>query len=122
MQATATNRARIATVVRWSARLLGVFLLGFFLLFLIGEGPPNPLTLTWAERLLFLSRMSALVGFVVLWLRDLTGGLLVTGGMIAFYVINYLASGRFPSGWVFPMFFAPGILSLVSWKLARHRC
>jgi len=49
------------------------------------------------------------------------GGVSSLMGISAFYLTNYAVSGRFPGGWVFPMFFVPGILILLSWALDRVR-
>jgi hypothetical protein len=54
----------------------------------------------------------------MLWWRELWGGLLVLLGIAVFYGLNYLASGRFPGG-LFPWFYLPGFLAIVSWLLSR---
>lgn len=107
--------------VRWAARLVAGFLLGLMLLLLVGEGPPAVWRLPPNVQLLFAAQLVTLVGLVVLWFWELPGGLLTLGGIIAFYAINYLGTGRFPSGWVFPLFYVPGILSLTAWMLSRRR-
>jgi hypothetical protein len=111
----------LEAAVRWAARLVASFLLGLMLLLLLGEGPPPVWRLPPNVQLLFAAQVVTLVGLVVLWFWELPGGLLTLGGIIAFYAINYLESGRFPSGWVFPLFYVPGILAVISWMLSRRR-
>lgn len=110
----------IAVAIRWAARLLGVSLLLLVLAFLIGEGGPNPAEFSPLQAFQSGSLLLALVGLVVLWKWELPGGLLVLGGMLGFYAANYLAVGRFPSGWAFPSFYVPGVLAVISWTLARR--
>jgi len=104
---------------RWGARILGALLVGLSLLFWIGEGLPPLSSLGLHVSLMFLAELLCLTGFVVLWLWELPGGLVALLGITAFYGLNYAASGRFPGGWVFPLFFVPGILAVVAGLLAR---
>ena len=106
---------------RWGARILGALLVGLVLLFLIGEGLPPLSSLGLPVSLMFLAKLLCLTGFVMLWRWELPGGLLALLGITAFYGLNYAASGRFPGGWVFPLFFVPGILAVTAGLLAR-RC
>jgi len=111
------KKATLAAVARWAARLMGAFLVGLVLLLAIGEGPPNPLALTGREQALTVAFVASLAGMVLLWWRELAGGLLALGGVAGFYVIYYVTSNGWPRGWVFPLFFLPGLLALVAWRL-----
>jgi len=104
--------------LRWCTRILGVLVVGLFLLFIAGDGF-DPLKLTSFEIPLVLALFIALTGMLLLWRRELLGGVMVIGGMISFYSINFVASGRLPSGFVFPVCFVPGILAVVCWWTAR---
>jgi hypothetical protein len=103
---------------RWGARILGTLLVGLVLLFLVGEGVPRLSDLPLHIVLMFVANLLCLAGFVMLWRWELPGGLLALLGIAAFYGLNYAASGRFPGGWVFPLFFAPGALATVAGLLA----
>jgi hypothetical protein len=70
---------------------------------------------------MFLAQLVSLGGFVALWRWKLPGGLVSLAGIVAFYALNYAASGRFPGGWVFPLFFLPGLLAIASWVVDK-RC
>jgi len=112
-----SKRATLAAVARWAARLTGAFLVGLVLLLAIGEGPPNPFALTGREQALMAAFLASLAGMVLLWWRELAGGLLALVGVAGFYAIHYVTSGGWPRGWVFPLFFVPGLLALVAWWL-----
>lgn len=109
---------RLVSVTRWTARVLGTLLFGLILVFLIGEGmPPIDFSVTGAMSIAF---VIAWLGLAVLWRWEGIGGLMVVGGMVAFYALNFADSGKFPSGWVFPLFCLPGILTLFSrWRRPR---
>ena len=106
------------TAIRWIARIIGLLLVGLVLLIMVGEGF-NPLALNRNESGMTGAFLVALVGMLLLWRWEGIGGIVALAGMVAFYAVNYAASGRFPSGWVFPVCFLPGILSLTSWSLHR---
>ncbi|MGE3317416.1 MAG: hypothetical protein AB7O26_20055, partial [Planctomycetaceae bacterium] len=105
--------------IRWTARITGFLIVGVFLLFLIGEGF-DPRKLTGAEIPQHAALLVALFGMLLLWKWELLGGALSIAGMIAFYAINFAASGRLPGGPVFPLCFLPGMLILAS-ALIEHR-
>ena len=71
---------RIVTVLRWTARILGVALLLLVAAFAIGEGVPNPLAMSVRESLLTLGLLTMLVGQVLAWKSEGIGGLLIVGG------------------------------------------
>jgi len=104
--------------VRWSARVLGSLVVVLFAVFAIGQGV-NPAKVGGAEIAQFAMLLVALSGMLVVWRRELLGGVMVVAGMLAFYLINFAASGNWPGGWVFPLCFVPGVLALVSWGTAR---
>ena len=110
----------IAVAIRWAARLLGASLLLLVLAFLIGEGGPNPAKFSPLQAFQSGSLLLALAGLAVLWKWELPGGLLVLGGVLGFYATNYLSVGGFPRGWVFPLYYVPGVLAVISWTLARR--
>ena len=106
-------------IVRWTARILGLLIVGIFLLFMIGEGF-NPLRWKGTEIAQHAALLIALIGMLLLWRWELWGGVMVVAGMIAFDSINLAASGRLPGGPVFPLCFVPGVLALVCWWQERQ--
>lgn len=98
---------------RWIARILGLLIVGLVVVIMIGEGF-NPTKLSGGELVMSAAFLTALTGMVVLWRWEGIGGALVIGGMLAFYGLNFAASGRLPGGWVFPLCYLPGIFALLS--------
>ena len=101
-------------ILRWTARMVTLFLLGLAVLIMIGE-QFAPLKLGATELAMSIAFLTALIGMLVLWKWEGLGGGLVLVGMLVFYGINFAASGRFPSGWFFPLYYLPGVLSLTCW-------
>lgn len=107
-------------VLRWTARTIGAMILAFVLLHLISEGLPKVGRIALLEGLLWAGFVLSLVGFALLWKWELVGGVVVLSGIVLFYAMSFAISGKFPDGWVFPLFFLPGILSIVSWSIDRR--
>ena len=91
----------------WTARLLGLAIIGLVAMFAAGDFP-NPLVLPREEAAMVWALLVALTGMLVLWHRELIGGSMVLIGMTAFYLINFLSSGSMSAGYLFPLFFLPG--------------
>ena len=109
------------SVIRWTARIMGLLIIGFVLVLAIGEGRELDVTaLNGTEVTMFLAWLIALIGMAVLWKWEGVGGLLTLSGMVAFYGLNFAASGRFPGGPVFPLCFVPGVLALICWCRDRR--
>ena len=112
----------LVLTLRWIARVVGLMLFGLILAFLIGEGPPS-LGATLAQTAQMLGLLTAWLGMLILWRWEGTGGAMVLGGLGTFYAVEWITSGRFPGGWVFPLMFLPGILALFCrWCGRRVAC
>ncbi len=107
-------------VARWFGRILGLLIVGLVLLIAIGERF-DPTALSGTELAMSVVLLVPLGGMLTLWKWEGVGGLLVIAGMSAFFLINYSVSGRFPSGFVFPTVFSPGVLALVCWWHQRRK-
>ena len=105
--------------IRWAARILSLMLWGLIFTFIIGEGS-SLVGIFRAEPLLTTCLSITLVGLIVGWKREGLGGLMIMDGMALFYLANFLSSGRFPGGWVFPIFYLPGVLFLLCWWRTRE--
>ena len=115
--------SQLVQITRWLARLVGGFLVGMFLLFFVAhaveaDGIPR---LTLTEGTLMFCMLVSLAGMVVLWFREGLGGLMTLVGIVAFYAIDTAMTGTPPGGWVFPLSFVPGALSIVAWAVSRHK-
>jgi hypothetical protein len=78
----------IAKILRWAARILGTLFVLLILVFLVGEGPPNPSRLGARDRLMFLTLGMMLVGLVLAWKWAGIGGLLAFTGYLLFVAIG----------------------------------
>lgn len=99
-------RNRAVTIICWVARIWSVASLGFVGAFLIGEGPP-PLDV----RHMFFP-FGILLGLVLAWRFEKTGGFVAALSIVLFYAIHYAESGRLPGGPWFLLIAAPGLLFL----------
>jgi hypothetical protein len=110
----------LEVVLRWTARLLAVGLVGLVLLIYVGEGF-NPLNLTATEALQKALFLTACAGLVVGWRWSLAGGAMSTGGMLLFFAVEFALTGRFPRGPVFHLMLVTGILFLLSGFISRRK-
>ena len=92
--------------IRLAGQILAGLLAGLCVLFVIGEGRHRPTPLDAALGL-------ALVGLLVGMFKPLPGGIMALLGIGAFYGLNYVASGKWPGGWVFPLFWLAGVLLII---------
>ena len=89
--------------VRWTARVGGLLLVGLFGLLAVGEGfDPSALAPSTLVACALVS--VALAGVLVAWRWELTGGLMVVSGMVAFGLWGVVERGRW--GWSGPVFWA----------------
>lgn len=101
-------------LVRWTARILSGIFAALIVILLIIEGA-NPFSYTSHELVLLLALLSVWIGFIVSWLWEGIGGIMITGGGIVFYLVVLLVSGNLPGGWILPASFIPGFLFLYCW-------
>jgi len=100
--------------LRWSARITGLFLAGMVLVFLVGEGPPNPFKQPPSVQIEFLGMGLMVFGFLLGWRYEGVGGLLVVIGFVVFAAAELAVNGRLPGGAI-PLFAVPGVLYLMSY-------
>jgi hypothetical protein len=115
------ERQRVLTsVVRWTARILTIVSIGLVLLFIVGEGfnPTKIKPIEWLGFLFFPFGIS--VGMILAWWKEGLGGSITVGSLCMFYMINFAITSRFPKGWAWFAFAAPGFLFLLYWYLMRR--
>jgi hypothetical protein len=100
--------------LKWSARLTGLLLVGLVLVFVVGEGVPNPVRQPPSVQIEFLGMALMLVGFLLGWRWEGLGGILAICGFAAFFAAEMIVNGK-PPGKAIPLFVVPGILFLLSW-------
>lgn len=100
-------------VLRWLARITGLILAGLVLLFVVGEGPPNPVRQPFSVQLEFLAMFLMLAGFLLGWRWEAAGGIMVVVGFAIFFATEMVVNGR-PPGRAIPLFAIPGVLFLAT--------
>lgn len=109
----------IAIVIRWSARLLSALILAFwgFLLIghLLGDAGRASRPLTPTDYVILSAMVLSLIGLVVAWKWELTGGLITLGAVSVNALINWRVL-------IFPGTLIPiaAALFLLSWWLTRR--
>ena len=114
------NEPTYLFVLRWIARLLSVATLAFILLFVVGEGGD------WASvraqdlvGLVFFP-IGLMLGLVLAWRREMSGGLVAVGSIVLFYLVYGLAINQaIFQGWWFLVLSIPGWLFLL-YAVLRH--
>ena len=99
--------------IRWAARILGAALFLLVMLFVIGEGLPNPPRLTPLESLAMAAFALMVAGVLLVWKHEGVG--VTLAGFLIFLALN-----DFRVGWVFLLFALVGVLGLLSWWSRRH--
>ena len=102
--------------VRWIARI-GAGLTAVFILFMFvgngfDEGMQPLLHLTARESAMMAAFGIMWLGLVLGWRWELVGGALAVGGMVIFYLFDFLFSGELPRSLIFFILAFPGILFL----------
>ena len=71
-------------ILTWSARIAGILVMVYFILFFIGEGVPDIFDGKGYELLRFLPFvLLSIIGFILAWKRPATGGwLMIAGGLL----------------------------------------
>ena len=118
----------VLTVVRWLVRAIALLLAGVVIVVAVGEGVDFP-NLKGGEVGMLAALFLSVTGLILLAVppyrnrrRIVAGSVLNLLGIGAVYVTDFGLSGRFPTGWVFPLFFVPGVFELVIAATAPDRC
>ena len=115
------NTSVAASVIKWIARVFSIVFIGIILMFFFGETDfSQPVQFTSAEWIgLLFFPMGIVIGMIVGWWREGIGAGITVGSLLAFYLLDLIVTGTFPSGPFFVLFASPGILFGVSWLLSR---
>jgi hypothetical protein len=109
---------RAIRFVEWTARFWSLASVGLVLAFVFGEGVHPASTIEWVGFLFF--PLGITIGMAIGWWREGLGGAITVACLGAFYVLHLVTSGRFPSGWAWLVFAAPGFLFLLGWAGERR--
>jgi hypothetical protein len=108
------------SILQWLARLCGLALFLLVLVIAIGEGgPPNPLCQPPSVAIQLALMLVMTLGLVVAWRWEVIGAVATLAALVAFNLVNVVASGRWAGG-AFPLFAIPALLYLAHGTIARH--
>ena len=102
----------VELALRWTARIWSIATIALVLAFIFGERGNLPTLREWPGFLFF--PFGICLGMIVAWWKERLGGIMTVASFLAFYVLDFAISGRFPKGWAFLAFAAPGFLFLLS--------
>lgn len=108
----------LATVCRWTGRIIGTLLVLFSLAIAIGEGIPNPLTQPAWAQLIFLALVLIMLGVLIGWRWELAGGILSLAG----FCVGIVPLNNSPRGltWFYFALALPGVAYVTSTRLRCH--
>ena len=103
-------------ILNWTGRVCGLLIIGFFLLFFVGDGIPDIANGKGRELLIFLPfTFPTLLGYIFAWRHPVKGGWLMIVGAILmagyFFYLNDVRAGLIygiPAGSVGLCFLAAG--------------
>ncbi len=107
-----TGKQAVSTLlIRWIARLWSVASILIFLLLCVGEGIHYTGSMQWLGFLFYPVGVS--IGMILAWKREVLGGSITTGCLIAYYIVHFATAGVLPKGWGWLVLAAPGFLFLL---------
>ena len=108
----------VASLCRWTARIAGILLVVVLLVFALGEGMPNLLTLPIWDQIAFLGMALVMIGSLLGWRFELAGGIMALAGFFLVFVSLFIGKGLALTGF-FIALALPGVLYLASALLRR---
>ena len=100
-------------MLRWTARIFAAACLAILFLFIFGEN--SDWSKISADEMigLFFFPVGLIIGLILAWRKELPGGAIAVGSVLAFYfVYGLLLNGSLQQGWWFILFAIPGALFL----------
>jgi len=96
-------------VIRWLARATSLASIGLLVAFATSGGD-WPTALEWVLIAFF--PVGTVAGMALAWWKEIPGGLLTLGSLVAFYAVATVGGGSAPTGPWFVAFAAPGLALL----------
>lgn len=103
----------IRSIARIWAALMVAFMLFMFIAHIIEDGIGPVIDFSVRDALMMISMICSIIGLALAWKWERLGGWMTVGGMLAFYLFDYIFSGDFPRGPTFLIIAFPGILFLI---------
>ncbi|HEY60720.1 MAG TPA: hypothetical protein G4N92_08590 [Anaerolineae bacterium] len=118
------NDPRASKRLRWIARVLGSLVAVFWLFAGIGSGMNNPNPLMWEDAIMAGLIATSVIGVLVAWKRELTGGIIILVCAIAHITFASIIAGH-NKGFAMLISGGPlllvGTLFLASWWRSRPK-
>lgn len=102
----------IRRIARVGSILSVSLILFIFIGELVSEPSTEPLRLTLRETFMTIAFFVLFIGLPLSWKWELLGSILILGGLIVFYMLDYIFSGTLPQGPWFFILASPGGLFL----------
>lgn len=108
------SASKLASVVRWAARIWSVASLMFLSALIFGgdEGGTWPTAMEWIGLAFFPGGI--IVGLLIAWWKEFLGGGIVVASLAGFYAWHFVDAGKFGAGPWFVLAAAPGFLFVLA--------
>jgi hypothetical protein len=103
---------KLASVIRWIARVLSALTVIFMVRMGIGEGLPRPSELTSTEQMMWVGLIVMMIGALAAWKWEVAGAVVIFAG----FGVKWYAYGEYPAAW-YSLFPLVGLLYLIAWML-----
>ncbi len=115
------GNSALAAIMHWAARVCGIAVAGFVIVFFIGEGNISQMMRVSALEIAMLACIPLLlvVGIIVAWKKELIGGIIIMASVLAFIVLQVISSGYFSGLMIFASMMIPGLLFIISDYLSK---
>ena len=105
--------------LRWCNRIIASILAILIILFVFGEGFPNFATVDARTALLFVCFIAIIIGLILGWFKEMSGGIILISGFVSFELIQYSATGNFATNALFAIFPLIGIIFIITSKSSK---
>ena len=113
MNKKAKNKNLSTYAIRWIARIVGLVLIFIGISIFIQSGIQNPLSLGATNLILNLCFLIMMIGILLGFKWEITGGAVIIGGFIVFWIFSIINTGNIRLGWILPLFPIIGAFFLI---------
>ena len=107
----------VIRILRWAARITGTVILLMIAAIALGEGFPDPRTLTLVDRLTFLAMAGICIGCLLGWRWEAAAGFTILGSVLAFFLLQQVLLLNL----VFIPLIVIGSIYLILWRYDASR-
>ncbi len=107
------NKNLSTYAIRWIARIVGLVLIFIVISIFIQSGVQNPFKLGTTNLILNLCFLIMIIGILLGFKWEITGGLVIFGSFIIFWIFSIINTGSIRLGWILPLFPIIGAFFLI---------